>query len=168
MIGTLSDIALLVLRCWLGVVMIAHGGNHLRDVSGTASWFESIGFKQARLVALGSGLGEAATGIALVLGLLTSVASAGLVSVMVIAYVVVHRTAGFFVFNRPDEGWEYVATLAVAATVVALAGPGSFSLDEAWGLAITGGWGLASVAAGVVVSGLILGVLWRPESGEDG
>lgn len=43
---------------------------------------------------------------------------------MVVAFGSIHRFGGFFVFARPDEGCEYVATLVVAATTLAKIGPG--------------------------------------------
>lgn len=162
------DLALLVLRSWLGVVMLAHGINHTRSIDGTASWFASKGFNQARLNAQASAFGEVIIGLGLVFGLATPFAAAGLVATMTVAFGSIHRFAGFFVFARPDEGWEYVATLAVAALALAILGPGSWSLDNALGLvAMPAGWaglgvGLTGVAAGVVQ----LAVFWRPPGGE--
>ncbi|MFO7547867.1 MAG: DoxX family protein, partial [Acidimicrobiia bacterium] len=128
------DLALTVLRLWLGVVMLAHGFNHARSLEGTASWFASKGFRQPALNARASAFGELAIGAGLVAGLLTSAAAAGLIATMTVAFGSIHRFAGFFVFKRPDEGWEYVATLAVAAFTVAVAGPGPYSLDAVLGI----------------------------------
>ena len=72
------DAALLILRVWAGFVLIAHGINHGRTLDGTASWFESKGFRKARLNAFLSFANEIAIGIGLILGLLTSVAAAAL------------------------------------------------------------------------------------------
>ncbi|HZD23790.1 MAG TPA: DoxX family protein, partial [Acidimicrobiia bacterium] len=63
-----TEIALLVLRLWLGVVMLAHGINHARNLNGTASWFESKGFRRGRINALASAAGEVAIGLGLVSG----------------------------------------------------------------------------------------------------
>lgn len=159
----LGDLALLILRLWLGIVMVAHGLNHARNLKGTASWFASKGFRHARLNAVASAGAELAIGAGLVLGLLTSVAAAGLIAVMVVAFVSIHRFAGFFVFARPDEGFEYVATLSVTALVLAVLGPGSVSVDEALGLAsrLDGATGLVISLAGVVVGAAQLALLWR-------
>lgn len=160
------DAALLILRVWLGAVMIAHGVNHARSIDGTASWFASKGFRQARLNATVSAWGEIAIGLGLVLGLLTSPAAAGLIATMTVAFGSIHRFAGFFVFHRPDEGWEYVATLAVAGLALAMLGPGAVSVDAALGIDdVLSGWtglviGLAGLAAGV----LQLAVFWRRPS----
>lgn len=164
------DVAMLVLRVWLGIVMLAHGINHARSQEGTAQWFEKVGFKSPQLNARLSALSEVAVGLGLIVGLLTSVAAAALVATMLLAFWSVHRFAGFFVFHRPDEGYEYVATLAVAALVLALLGPGSVSLDAAIGIDTNlDGY----VGAGIIALGLLAGigqaaVFWRKPTSEGG
>jgi putative oxidoreductase len=100
----------------------------------------------------------------LIIGLGTSLAVAGLVGVMTVAYVAVHRSVGFWITARPDEGYEYVLTLGVAAAALAMIGPGSWSLDAALDIdVILDGWyGLAAVSAGVAVAVLQLAVFFRP------
>lgn len=163
------DTALLALRLWLGFVMLAHGINHGRSLDGTASWFASKGFRQARLNAIASAGGEIAVGIGLLVGFLTTFAAAGLVATMVVAFVSIHRFAGFFVFARPDEGYEYVATLTVVAAALAMLGPGSVSVDSGIGLADTlDGWtGLTIVGVGVVLGAVQLAALWRRPTTEE-
>jgi putative oxidoreductase len=164
--GSAVDLALLVLRCTTGAVMLAHGVNHVIGggrIAGTARWFESLGMRPGRLHAwLASGT-EMGAGALLVLGLLTPVAAAGVVGVMVVAWITNHRGNGFFIF-RPGEGWEYVMTLTVVGLALGALGPGSWSLDGALdiddlagseGLALTAGLGLGGAAA------LLLGFL-RP------
>ncbi len=165
--GSAVDLALLVLRCATGAVMLAHGVNHVIGggrIAGTARWFESLGMRPGRLHAwLASGT-EIAAGVLLVLGLLTPVAAAGVVGVMVVAWITNHRGNGFFIF-RPGEGWEYVMTLTVVGLALGALGPGSWSLDGALdledlagteGLALTAGLGLGGAAA------LLLGFWRRP------
>lgn len=162
------DLALLVLRLWLGIVMLAHGINHGRNLEGTASWFESKGFRQAGLNARASAGAEVAIGLGLIAGFLTSLAAAGLISIMVVAFGAIHRFSGFFVFARPDEGYEYVATLSVAALVLAVLGPGSVSVDEGLGLAsrLDAWTGLVIVLAGIVAGIGQLALLWRRPTSE--
>lgn len=157
------DLVLLTIRVWLGIVMIAHGIGHARNLDGTASWFESIGFRAAPLQARLSAVGELAIGTALILGLFTGPALAGLIATMTIAYWSVHRAAGFFVYARPDEGWEYVATLAIVAAALAVTGAGSVSVDAALGLdaLLDGAIGLGLAGAGVLAGGLQLAATWR-------
>jgi putative oxidoreductase len=157
------EVTLTALRVWLGTVMLAHGINHGRDLPGTEAWFAKKGFEHARLQAILSSAGEIAIGVGLLLGFLTSLAAAALVIPMVVAFGAIHRFAGFFVFARPDEGWEYVATLVVAATVVATAGGGPVSVDAWLGLqdTLTGWPGLGLVAGGVILGWFQLLVFWR-------
>lgn len=166
----MTDLMLAVLRLWLGGVMLAHGVNHGRRLDRTARWFRSKGFRNARLVAIGSTYGEIAIGLGLIVGLLTSFAAAGLLVPMAVAFWTIHRFAGFFVFSRPDEGWEYVATLSVVAVALAVTGPGRYSLDHALGLAdrFNGPTALAIAVGGLGLAALMLSLGWRrpPKSGE--
>ena len=57
------------------------------------------------------------------LGLLTPLAAAGMIGIMVVAIVVAHWKVGFFIF-KPNQGWEYCASIAVAAFCIATIGPG--------------------------------------------
>lgn len=143
--------------------MIAHGINHARSIDGTASWFEKVGFRAPRLNALLSAVNELAIGGALILGLLTPVVAAGLAATMFIAFWSIHRHAGFFVFHRPDEGYEYVITLSVIAFALAVAGAGSISVDARLGLVETlDGWvGAVIYAGGLALAGAQLALLWR-------
>ena len=157
------DIALLFLRVWVGVVIIAHGINHGRSLPGTANWFESKGFKSAKVNAFISSAAEIAIGLALIAGLLTSPALAGLVAIMFVAFWSIHRFAGFFNFHRPDEGYEYVVTLSVVALAVAIVGPGAISVDAELGIADNlNGWvGAGIIGLGVLAATGQLATFWR-------
>ena len=165
------DIALLLLRLWAGFVIVAHGINHGRNLERTARWFASTGFRAAGLNAFLSAANEIAIGLALILGLLTSVGAAGLAATMFVAFWSIHRFVGFFVFRRPDEGYEYVVTLAVISLALAIAGPGSVSIDSALGIADTlDGWvGAGIIGAGLLAGGGLLATFWRkpPKEGVD-
>lgn len=157
------DVALLLLRLWAGVVILAHGVNHGRSQEGTARWFASKGFRSPQLNARVSASSEIAVGLGLIAGFLTTLSAAVLVSTMFVAFWSIHRFAGFFVFHRPDEGWEYVATLSVVATALAIAGPGRFSVDQALGVAENlDEWvGLAAIGAGLLAAAGQLALFWR-------
>lgn len=166
----LIDGMTLAIRLWLGVVMVRHGINHARSLEGTANWFASKGFRSADLNARMSAYAEIAIGAGLAAGFLTSFATLGLVATMFVAFWTIHRFAGFFNFARPDEGYEYVTTLALTATLVATLGPGTVSVDHAIGIADTfdGGVGLALAAAGVVAGFGQTLVFWsRPDRKEE-
>ena len=160
------DLALFLLRAWVGIVMLAHGVKHLRGREKTTNWLASIGYKQPGLNWFAMTATEIGVGVLLILGLLTSFAAAGTASIMVVAYLTVHRTVGFWVTARPDEGWEYVATLLIASLVIGLLGPGSWSLDDAIGIAADlDGWvGLAIVAGGELAGVGQVAAMFRPET----
>jgi putative oxidoreductase len=161
------DTAACLLRVALGVVMLAHGWNHLYGpggVEGTARWFGSMGLRPPKVHALASALTELGSGTALLLGLLTSLQCGAVVGIMAVALMTAHRANGFFVF-RPGQGYEYVAVLAVVATALAVIGPGDWSLDHALGIddQLDGGVGLAlSAGLGLVSAAGLLVLFWRP------
>jgi putative oxidoreductase len=157
------DTAMLILRVWMGIVMLAHGINHARTQEGTARWFEKVGFKAPELNARLSAGNEIAIGLALIAGLLTTIAAAGLVATMLVAFWAIHRFSGFFVFYRPDEGYEYVATLAVASLVLAIIGPGAASLDAVIGIDenLNGAVGAGIVGLGLLAGAGQLALFWR-------
>ncbi|MGW3565036.1 DoxX family protein [Streptomyces sp. NPDC000941] len=104
--GEASDAALLAVRLVLGAVMVAHGWNHWRGgggITGTARWFAGLGLTRPRLKAWLSVLTELGAGALLVAGLLTPLACAAVLSVMLVAGLLAHRPHGFFVFK---EGYE--------------------------------------------------------------
>ena len=157
---------LLILRCTVGIVMIAHGYNHIfrgGKIEGTGRWFESLGMKPGKLHAWLASITELGAGLLLLLGLFTPLAAAGVVGVMLVAWITNHLHNGFFIF-RPGEGWEYVMTLTMCGIVIGALGAGRWSLDyqllgwhwEGWrGLVIAAGLGVLGTA------GLLL-LFWRP------
>jgi putative oxidoreductase len=163
------DLALLVFRCGIGAVMLAHGINHViggGKISGTAGWFGSMGMRRPLLQAWLASLTEVGAGALLVAGLLTPFAGAGVVGVMTVAWAINHRGNGFFIF-RPGEGWEYVMTLALCGVLLGAVGPGEWSLDDALGILddLTGWAGLLiAAAAGGGGAALLLTVFWRPRN----
>ncbi|MBV9451294.1 MAG: DoxX family protein [Streptosporangiaceae bacterium] len=163
--GNASVLALLLMRVVIGIVMIAHGVNHWRGggrIEGTARWFAGLGLRHGKLQAWLSVVTEIGAGSLLVLGLLTSLACAAVISVMLIAGLLAHRPNGFFVFR---EGYEYVLVLSVACLALAVLGPGRWSLDNAAGSAVTG-WTGGAVALGVAVVATagLLATFWRPKA----
>lgn len=165
------SVGLLVLRVALGGVFLAHGVKHALGREKTTNWFAWLGFKQPGFQWFMSTATEIGVGVLLVLGLLTSLAAAGVVGIMFVAYWTVHKAAGFFItaFMKEGidvEGWEYVATLAAVALALAVTGPGELSLDDALGIATDlDGWvGFALAGGGALAAVAQLAVFWRPAS----
>lgn len=166
----ITETAILVARVWAGVVMLAHGLNHARTLDGTTNWFAKVGYKSPQMNARLSAASELAIGLGLITGVLTSFAVGGLVATMTVAFWSIHRFAGFFVFHRPDEGYEYVVTLALLALVIAVVGPGPVSGDALLGIEDTfnGGTGALIAGLGIVVGAGQLAVFWRKPSPDGG
>ena len=162
--STEFDIAMLILRVGVGGVILAHGVKHARGRTKTSNWFGSIGFRQPELQWFFSTATEIGVGVLLIAGALTSLAAAGLIGVMTVAFWTLHRAAGFWVTARPDEGWEYVFVLAVVAFGLAIAGPGDIAVDSAIDIAddLNGWVGLGLGVAGVVLAFVQMAVFWRP------
>jgi putative oxidoreductase len=162
------NLALLAFRAAIAAVMLAHGINHIfggGKIEGTARWFASLGMKPGIFHAWLASLTEVAGGALLVLGLFTPLAGAAVIGVMLVALITNHRGNGFFIF-RPGEGWEYVMTLTFCGLVLAVVGPGKWSLDRAFHIRdnLTGTNGLLiALIAGVGGALALLAVFWRPE-----
>ena len=129
------DTALMLLRAALGMMIFVHGYNKAfrgGKLAGTGRWFESMGMRPGKVHATLAAGTEMGVGVLLVLGLLTQLAAAGLIALMVVAFWTVHRDKGFMITG---EGWEYVALIAVMSLVTAILGPGRLSLDNEFEIA---------------------------------
>ncbi|MGO9455719.1 MAG: DoxX family protein [Acidimicrobiales bacterium] len=161
------NFALMILRFGVAAVFMAHGINHIfggGKIAGTARWFESLGMKPGILHAWTASLTEVGAATLLILGLLTPLAGAGVVGVMLVAWITNHRGNGFFIF-RPGEGWEYVMTLTILGAVIGTLGPGHWSIDgQVHALRQLWGWPGFAISAGGGGLGalLLLAVYWRP------
>jgi len=157
-------VALLLVRVILGITMIAHGLNHWLGggrIEGTARWFTGLGLRHGKLQAWLSVVTEVGAGVLLLVGLLTPLACAAVISVMLVAGILAHRPNGFFVFK---DGYEYVLVLSVISLALAMLGPGRLSIDAASGIDVTG-WAGGGIALGVAVAATagMVGLFWRPQ-----
>ena len=144
----------LLIRLAVGGTVAAHGLQKVLDprrgghgIDATAGFLDRLGFRPARAHAWLLAVAELAGGLGLAVGLLTAVAAAAVIGVMVAAIAAVHLDHGFF---TQDGGIEFPMVLGVGAAAVAIIGPGDWSLDHALGVALTGdGWAAAAVLLGV-------------------
>lgn len=160
------NFALLLVRVSVGLMIIMHGYAHIfrgGKIAGTARWFKSMGMRPPLVQAWLASITELGSGALLVLGLLTPLAAAGVLGVMVVAWMIEHRTKGFFIYN-PGQGWEYVAILSAIALLIGTLGAGEWSLDNAFDITAFRGWnGLVTTAvAGGGGALLLLATCWRP------
>jgi putative oxidoreductase len=158
-------LGMLLLRVAAGIVMIAHGYNHIwggGKIAGTARWFASLGMKPGIVHAWFASITELGAGVMLIAGFLTPLAAAGLLGVMTVALIINHLKNGFFIF-RPGEGYEYVGFLSFAALAIGTIGAGEWSLDEAFDSHMNGWTGLVVTAVAGIGGGLaLLAACWRP------
>ncbi|MFD8818712.1 DoxX family membrane protein [Streptomyces sp. NPDC059627] len=147
------DVGLLLLRLGTGGVLAAHGAQKLfgwfggGGIEGTGQFMESVGYAPGRQSALAAGLAEAGGGSLLALGLATPAAGAAAAGAMAGA-AALHVPNGFF---AAEGGYEYAATLGLAAAGLAVTGPGRLSLDHALGHVFDRGW-MVPAALGVTAA----------------
>lgn len=131
------DLGLLVLRIAVGLTLVPHGAQKLfgwfggYGVKGTGAWLDSMGAKNGWAIALLAGIAEFFGGLGLAFGLLTSIAAAGVIAVMLGAILTAHKGKGFF---NTNGGWEFPLLIALGALAIAIAGPGAYSADAVLGL----------------------------------
>ena len=128
-----SDIARLILRVGVGGILAAHGAQKLfgwfggHGITGTGKAMEAMGFKPGKPSALAAGISETAGGAMLILGLATPATGAATASTMAVA-ATAHGPKGLFASNG---GYEYPAVLGLCSAALAIAGPGTISVDHA-------------------------------------
>ncbi|WP_276354115.1 DoxX family protein [Cohnella caldifontis] len=126
---------LLLIRVIIGLLFAGHAMQKLAGwfggggLKGTGSFFDSIGIKPGRLMALLAGAAELAGGLLFAFGLLTPAAAALIVVTMVMAAAKVHGRNGLWI---TQNGFEYNLVLTAIAVGIALTGPGAYSLDALW------------------------------------
>ncbi|MEU6319848.1 DoxX family protein [Streptomyces sp. NPDC047009] len=156
-----SDWGLLLIRLAFGLLMAGHGAQKLfglfggKGLTATGRGFAALGYHPGKVYALVGGLSEFLGGLGLAVGLLTPLAAAALIGVMINAMVTVTGSHGLW---ETRGGVEYSVCIAVVALAVALMGPGRLAVDRIfrWGV---GGWAagafalsLGGIAAAVVLS----------------
>lgn len=154
------DLGLLLLRLGAGGVLAAHGTQKLfgwfggGGIQGTGAFMESVGYTPGKASATAAGLAETGGGTLLALGLATPAAGAAAAGAMGGA-AAVHAPNGFF---NASGGYEYAATLGLAAAGLAVAGPGRLSLDHALRHVVDRGWMVPVALAGTAaVTAVVVG-----------
>jgi putative oxidoreductase len=128
----LTSIGLLIIRVVIGVLFIGHGAQKLfgafggYGLEGTGQYFDSIGIKPGKTMALLAGLMEFVGGLLFALGLFTPIGALLIALTMVVAIAKVHGTNGLWI---TQNGYEYNLVLLVVAIAVAFIGAGDYSLD---------------------------------------
>ena len=156
--------ALLVLRLVTGVLFIGHGLQKLVPpkysppllrafgLQATADGFDGLGMRPALPAALLAGTAELVGGFSIAAGLLTPIGTLLITAVMTTAIVTVHFRNGIW---NADGGFEFNLTLVACVYVVSALGPGSHSLNSAFGIGNWAGidWSMSAPGrAGIAVA----------------
>lgn len=120
-----ADLALLILRVWLGVCMLTlHGWGKLMNFSDRAGSFSDplgIGSQASLVLAI---FGEVVCSILLALGLMTRFAATAGAITMAVAFFMAHGGK----LSGPGNG-EMAFIYLMGYVVILVAGPGRFALD---------------------------------------
>jgi putative oxidoreductase len=163
-----TDLGLVLLRFAVGGVFFAHGAQKVFGLWGGpgigafARTLDGFGYSNTGVLVWVASVGELAAGAAVVLGLLTPLAAAGLVAIAINA-VLLNAHNGFFISGPPGAGAvEFDVVLGLAAAALVLTGPGRIALDNGrtWQRR-PAPWGLLFLVVGVA-AGLLVFFLLRP------
>jgi putative oxidoreductase len=155
------SIGLFILRLVVGGLFVGHGTQKLfgwfggGGPDGSGRFFAKIGYRPGKQMAYLAGTTEAGAGALMVLGLLTPLAAAGIIGVMV-GTLPVHAPKGLW---NTNGGFELPLVYAASAAALAYAGAGNYSIDHAIGwLASGGALGTAAVAFGALTGAVMIAV----------
>jgi putative oxidoreductase len=130
-------LGLLILRVVIGLTLAAHGAQKLFGwwggpaMKGWTGAMNRMRIRPATPWAWASALAEFAGGLALALGFLTPLPSFAIAGSMLVAIALVHLPKGFF---NSKGGFEFNLSILAAIATIAIAGPGAYSLDAAFGI----------------------------------
>jgi putative oxidoreductase len=162
-----TDIGLLLLRFAVGGTFFAHGMQKVfglwggPGIAGFARTLDGFGFQQPTTLAWVTGITELVAGAFVVLGVLTPLAAAGLLAIM-INTVLLKMGNGFFVGSPAGaNAVELDVVLGLAAAALVFTGPGRIALDNGrtWHRR-PASWGVLALIVGVA-AGVLAFVLLR-------
>lgn len=165
----LADLGLLALRTTVGGLLMGHGAQKLwgsfggPGLDGAAGFMEMLGLKPGRSWALLAGGSEFGSGLLTALGFLSPLGPIGIWGPMLMAWTKVHAGKPIWI---SEGGAELPLTNIAAATALALAGPGKYSIDEALDIRIPAP--IVALAVAGVAAGVAYGVFVKPDGGDDG
>jgi putative oxidoreductase len=131
-LGTARDLALLVARVGLGVLMVAHAWLEYdfagRSVVGVGQMFAQSGVPLGMVAGPANLLLESVGGVMMMLGLAVPVIGVLMAANMVGAWVLVHTSP---LYAMDHNGPETVIAIGLLSLALAAAGSGRFGLDHA-------------------------------------
>ena len=159
-----TDFGLVLLRFAVGGVIFAHGVQHVFGLwggvglPGLSTALTGFGFRNVNILVWVTALTELVGGAAVVLGLLTPLAAAGLLALMINA-VLLKAGNGFFIAGPPGAG---AVELGLGSAAIALTGAGRIALESGrtWNRR-PAPWGVLCLIIGVAAA-LLVFFLLRP------
>ncbi len=165
------ELGLFLLHVLPGLLLMGHGAQKLfgwfggYGPAGTGQFFETLGMRPGRHMALAAGFNEFAGGLLLALGLLMPLAALMVASTMLVASLTAHRGKGPWATN---SGWELPLLYGLIPLGLTFHGAGRWSLDHAlgWGAELSGlGWGLGVIALALLGAITVVGAGRHAERG---
>jgi putative oxidoreductase len=153
------DLALVILRLVVGLLVAAHGAQKLigafggPGLHGAAGLLHAKGFRPARLWAFLGSASEVGGGVLFALGLLSPLGSVGIGASMLVAVTKIHWPKLW----AAQGGFEYALVILAVAVAVGIAGPGAFSLDAWLGISVPPAISLVVVALAAL--GYLIGMM---------
>jgi len=140
LVATGHEIAPLLARVALGIVMFPHGAQKMLGWYGGHGFAGTVGFMSGKLgipvvFAVLAIAAEFLGSLGLLVGALSRVAAFGIAVVMLVAIAMVHGNVGFFMNwtgAQQGEGYEYHLLALGLAFVVMVRGAGAYSVDRMW------------------------------------
>jgi putative oxidoreductase len=164
-----TDVGLLLLRFAVGGVLFAHGAQKVFGLWGGtgiaefARMLEGYGYQQSVTLSWVAGIAELVGGAFVVLGVLTPLAAAGLLAIMINA-VLVKLNNGFFITSAAgSNAIEFDVVLGLASAALVFTGPGRIALDNGrpWHRR-PASWGVLALVIGIAAAVLVRILLRRP------
>ena len=119
-----TDLALLILRVVLGVIMIYHGWPKVTNLGGVIEGMSGMGIPAPALAAVFAMVAEFFGGLLILAGVFTDIAGLTFAIDMLGAITFVHAKNGFKV---NEGGVEWPLALLAMALAIALSGPGRYA-----------------------------------------
>lgn len=124
-----KEVALVPPRAALGASMVYHGLGKLRGGAPeqVGQFFENIGLRPGKRLAVAAGIAEVFGGVGAILGIFTRPAALAVLVTQAVAVGKVHARNGF---DISKGGYEYNIALMCIAAALLIAGPGAVSAHE--------------------------------------
>lgn len=162
---TSLSVALLLLRLVVGLTLAVHGTQKLfgwfagPGLARLMQGFEKQRYKPVWLWVSLVILGEVGGGLSLALGFLTPLGAAGIFGAMFMATFKSHWKNGFI---ASKGGYEYTLVLMTVSIALGIVGPGNYSLDVLFGIALPEVALFAALAAAALLVDIIGLFISRP------